>query len=97
MVVLGTPPERCNTPEGAVAQRALEGLTRSIGKEVKRAATAQLVYVESSAEGLIESTLRFLLSPKSAYVSGQVVRIGGGAPAAATIDWGRPLTDDVRS
>jgi 3-oxoacyl-[acyl-carrier protein] reductase len=95
VVVLATPPERCDTPERAVAQRALEGLTRSIGKEVKRGATAQLVYVEPSAEALIESTLRFLLSPKSAYVSGQVVRIAGGAPAAATVDWDQPLSDRI--
>ena len=65
------------------------GSTRSIGKEVKRGATAQLVYVEPAAEGQIESTLRFLLSPKSAYVSGQVVRIGRRRAAAAEIDWER--------
>ncbi len=36
----------------------------------------QLVYVAEGAETAIDSTLAFYLSPKSAYVSGQVVRIG---------------------
>ena len=78
LVVIGTPPETVAGSE-RVAQRALEGFTRSLGKEVGRGGTAQLVYVAEgpgdTAGGLL-STLAFLLSPKSAYVSGQVVRIG---------------------
>ena len=54
--------------------------------------TAQLVYVAPEAEGDIESTLRFLLSGRSAYVSGQVVRIGAGQPAIPA-DWEEPLED----
>ena len=38
-----------------------------------RGSTAQLVYVEPGAEDQLESTLRFFLSPRSAYVSGQPV------------------------
>jgi 3-oxoacyl-[acyl-carrier protein] reductase len=49
VVVLGTPPESCEDPQEAVAQRALEGLTRSLGKEVRRGATAQLVYVHPAS------------------------------------------------
>ena len=63
-------------PRAATAQRALEGFTRTAGKELKRGATSQLVYVADGAEKATDSTLRFLLSGKSAYVSGQVVRIG---------------------
>ena len=83
VIVLGTPPEACDAPPEAIAQRALEGLVRSIGKEVRRGATAQLVYVAPGAEDAIESTLRFLLSPRSAYVSGQVIRIGAPVAEAA--------------
>ncbi|MEV4346411.1 3-oxoacyl-ACP reductase [Actinoplanes sp. NPDC049596] len=75
---------------GGVAQRALEGLTRSIGKEFGRGITSQLVYVAPGGEGAIESTLRFLLSGRSAYVSGQVVVVGAGTPPAPA-DWDRPL------
>ncbi len=89
IVVLGRPPEVCDNPRRATAQRALEGLTRSLGKEVRRGCTAQLVYVAEGAESGIESTLRFLLSPRSAYVSGQVIRIT--APAQPVADWALPL------
>jgi 3-oxoacyl-[acyl-carrier protein] reductase len=57
-----------------VAQRALEGFVRSAGKEVRHGATANLVYAAPGAD--LESTLRFLLSGRSAYVSGQVIRVG---------------------
>lgn len=92
VVVLGRPPEGCSTARQATVQRALEGLTRSLGKELKKAITSQLVYVAEGAQDQLESTLRFLLSPRSAYVSAQVIRIGkpvgaGSAPA----DWAAPL------
>ena len=83
VVVLGTPPESARKPAEAVAQRALEGLTRAMGKEIGRGATVQLVYVEPGAEDQIAGTLRFFLSPRSAFVSGQVVRIGAGGGARA--------------
>lgn len=95
VIVLGTPPEDCSTPGAAIAQRALEGFVRSVGKEVRRGATAQLLYISPGAEDHIESTLRFFLSPKSAFVSGQLVRIGLSKVAADGIDWGRPLTGKV--
>ncbi len=90
VVVLGTPPEAAGSPKEATAQRALEGLTRSIGKEFGRGITAQLVYVAPGGEGAIESTVRFLLSGRSAYVSGQVIRVGAGT-ATPPGDWERPL------
>ena len=86
VVVLGTPPEQVSGAE-RVAQRALEGFTRSLGKENGRGGTVQLVYVAEGAEAATTSTLGFLLSPKSAYVSGQVVRIGAtGTTEAGTVD-----------
>src|SRR4051794_1799970 len=91
LVVIGTPPEQL-AGEARVAQRALEGFTRSLGKEVGRGGTSQLVYVAEGAEGALGSTLGFLLSPKSAYVSGQVVRIGTSQKVPAeTPDWQRPM------
>ena len=91
VVVLGTPAFGCDDPREATAQRALEGFTRSLGKEVGRGSTVQLVYVSPGAEGELDSTLRFLLSPRSAYVSGQVVRIGPGVAKAPKVDADRPL------
>jgi 3-oxoacyl-[acyl-carrier protein] reductase len=94
VIVLGTPPAASGSPGEAIAQRALEGFTRSVAKEVRRGATGQLVLVEPGAEDALESTLRFLLSPRSAYVSGQVVRVGR-AELAAVADWERPLDGRV--
>ena len=95
-VVIGTPPELLEG-EARVAQRALEGFTRSLGKEIGRGGTSQLVHVAEGAEGATTSTLGFLLSPKSAYVSGQVVRIGahGGQEAGPVADWQAPLAGRV--
>jgi 3-oxoacyl-[acyl-carrier protein] reductase len=94
VVVFGTPPEECASTAEATAQRALEGFMRSVGKELGRGSTAQLVQVSPGAEDNVESALRFLLSAKSAYVSGQVIRI---SPAAATApaDWDRPLDGKI--
>jgi 3-oxoacyl-[acyl-carrier protein] reductase len=56
------------------------------------------VYVAQGAEHDAEATLRFFLSPRSAYVSGQVVRIAAGAGGAGAdaseappFDWAQPL------
>ncbi len=92
VVVLGTPPAEAGSTRAATAQRALEGFTRSLGKEIGgRGSTAQLVLVGPGGEDQLDSTLRFLLSPRSAYVSGQVVRIGAGVAPTPEIDWERPL------
>ena len=73
-------------------QRALEGFVRSAGKEVRHGVTAQLVYAAPGAD--LESTLRFLLSGRSAYVSGQVIRVARAEPDRPA-DWERPLAGKV--
>ncbi|HVV91841.1 MAG TPA: 3-oxoacyl-ACP reductase [Hyphomicrobiales bacterium] len=92
VVVLGTTPSAAGSARAHTAQRALEGFTRSLAKEIGgKGATAQLVYVEPGAEDQLDSTLRFLLSPRSAYVDGQVIRIGKGVAPTPEIDWDLPL------
>lgn len=97
VVVFGTPPESVTPAGEKIAQRALEGFTRSVGKELRRGSTVQLVYVAKGAEQAVESTVRFLLSAKSAYVSGQVVRIAAPKPESvvAPDSWAAPLTGRV--
>jgi 3-oxoacyl-[acyl-carrier protein] reductase len=95
VVVLGTPSAGLPA-RAATAQRALEGFTRSLGKEIGRGIAVQLVYVAAGAEDQIDSTLRFLLSPRSAYVSGQVIRISPGVVQAPKLEWEQPL-DGVRA
>ncbi|MFA3841998.1 3-oxoacyl-ACP reductase [Streptomyces aureus] len=88
IVVLGAPLSRDDHHQAA-AQQALEGFVRSLGKETGRGRTVTLVRVEGPVAAA-ESTLRFLLSPKSAYVSGQVIEVAAGATTAPA-DWARPL------
>lgn len=60
VVVLGAPLD----PEDhhqAAAQQALEGFTRSLGKEIGRGRTVNLIRLTDASAA--ESTLRFLLSP----------------------------------
>ncbi|MEI2818699.1 MAG: 3-oxoacyl-ACP reductase [Marmoricola sp.] len=95
LIVVGSLPEQCHGSE-RVAQRALEGFTRSLGKEVGRGSTATLILVADGAEAAIDSTLAFVISPKSAYVSGQVIRIGAtGTTQAAAFDVDTPLAGQV--
>ncbi|MDT0345919.1 3-oxoacyl-ACP reductase [Streptomyces litchfieldiae] len=92
VLVLGTPPEAAATPGEAAAQRALEGFVRSLGKELRDGSTAHLLLIAPGAEDALESTVRFALSARSAYVSGQVLRLApGGAAAAEPADRDRPL------
>jgi 3-oxoacyl-[acyl-carrier protein] reductase len=96
VVVVGTPPATAGSARAHTAQRALEGFTRSLAKEIGgKGATAQLVYVEKGAEDQLDSTLRFLLSPRSAYVSGQVVWVGKGVTKTPELDWEQPLAGKV--
>jgi 3-oxoacyl-[acyl-carrier protein] reductase len=94
VLVLGTVPEQTGSAGERIAQRALEGFTRSLGKEIGNGGTVNLVYVAPGAENALESTLAFFLSPKSAYVSGQVVRVGatGTTEAEPVADPAKPLT-----
>jgi 3-oxoacyl-[acyl-carrier protein] reductase len=97
VLVLGTVPDQTDNNDERTAQRALEGFTRSLGKEIGNGSTVNLVYVAPGAESTIESTLSFFLSPKSAYVSGQVARLGatGTTEAEPVTDPAKPLTGKV--
>src|SRR4051794_26397599 len=97
VVVIGSLPDEAATESAAIAQRALEGFTRSLGKEIGNGSTANLVYVAKGAETSIASTLGFFLSPKSAYVSGQVIRVGatGITVAPEVKDFQKPLAGKV--
>lgn len=94
VVVIGRHPETAGSVAERATRRALEGLTRSVAKELREGATANLVLVTDGAEGAALGTVLFLLSGRSAYVDGQVFRIGDGeAPAPEDPD--RPLAGKV--
>jgi 3-oxoacyl-[acyl-carrier protein] reductase len=111
VVLVGTPPEDRAEAAPAATQRALEGFLRSLAKELRDGATANLIYAGSGikpgslpgAGRALESTLRFLLSARSAYVDGQVIRVNMTVPKGRSAivdvpvpaDWARPLAGRV--
>ena len=89
VVIVGTTPETAKSVSQSIAQRALKGFVKSVGKEFKKGIAANLIYVDAGAEANLESALRFAVSPRSAYVSGQVIRV---SPAEKVdVDWTKPL------
>jgi 3-oxoacyl-[acyl-carrier protein] reductase len=97
VVVVGTTPDETGNAHEHIAQRALEGFTRSLGKEMRRGATVSLVYLSAAAKAGatgLESTMRFILSAKSTYVDGQVFWVGAD-DSAPPADWDKPLDGKV--
>jgi 3-oxoacyl-[acyl-carrier protein] reductase len=94
VLVLGRPPQSAPSVEQAAVQRALLGLVKSLAKELRRGITAQLLAVAPGAEAQLEGCLRFLLSPRSAYVSGQCLTLEP-APPITPVDWHRPLAQQT--
>jgi 3-oxoacyl-[acyl-carrier protein] reductase len=97
IVVIGTTPEATGSVDERIAQRALEGFTRSLGKELQRGATIGLVYLPPDAKPAatgLESTVRFLLSAKSAYVDAQVFYLDA-SDSVPPADWDKPLDGKV--
>ncbi|PWJ24130.1 3-oxoacyl-[acyl-carrier protein] reductase [Branchiibius hedensis] len=97
VLIVGTPPAEQEEPEAAAAQQALEGIMRSIGKELLRGATANLIWLSRDAfdePEVLASPVRFFLSSRSAYVGGQPLRVGA-APVAEVEDWRVPLKGEV--
>lgn len=96
ILVVGLDSASTNTPAQAAAQRSLEGFVRSVGKEVgKKGATANLIWMAPTASRQLDSTVRFFLSSRSAYVSGQCVRITRSTKGANAISPTAPLRDKV--
>jgi len=96
LVVLGRPVGLQSTMASAAAQFALSGFVRSVAKEVgRKGATAQLLTVDAGAEDRLAGVLRFLLSPHSAFVSGQCLDISAIAQPPKNSSWLRPLDGKV--
>lgn len=89
VIILGLNPDNAKSIAQATAQRALEGFVKSVAKEFKKGITAQLLYVNADAVDNLESSLRFALSPRSAYVSGQVLYVQQADVVQQ--NWAKPL------
>lgn len=86
IIVLGRPPALTHTPAYAAAQAALEGFARSVAKEVGRlGATAHVVYVAVGAESRLDPLLRFLMSNRAAFLTGQPWHLDSSALAPPSL------------
>jgi 3-oxoacyl-[acyl-carrier protein] reductase len=94
VLVLADPPSDAGSPAQAAARQALEGLVRSVAKELRDGATANLLFVPAGAEASVPRPVRFFLSGRSAYVDGQVVTLAA-AHVPAVEDEERPLAGEV--
>lgn len=93
VLLLGTPPPLCKTAEAAACAAALTGIVKSLAKEIgRRGSTAQVLYVgtEPGAINALAAPLRFLLSRRSAFISGQTLTVN--AAAAASPDTPQPTS-----
>jgi len=97
VVVIGRPPAAQTTVEAAAAQAALEGFVRSVAKEIgKKGSTAQLLYLREGSEDKLAGPLRFILSSRSAYISGQPIYVNNVAsPSTSEPLWVTPLSGKV--
>lgn len=94
LVILGRSSH--DSPEAGAAQYALEGFVRSIAKEIgKQGSTAALVTVGEGAEARLPGVLRYVLSPRSAFVSGQRIDVTAAVRTSAGPRWTHPLEGKV--
>ncbi|WP_432559224.1 3-oxoacyl-ACP reductase [Granulicoccus sp. GXG6511] len=95
VVLIGTDPADLTDPGEVATQQALSGIVRSLGKELRAGATANLVYAPAAGghAASVANTVEFFLSGRSAYVAGQVLTLGAAEPRSQ--DRGRPLTGKV--
>lgn len=95
VLVLADPPAGAASPAQAAARQALEGLVRSLAKELRGGSTANLVLVPAGAEGSLAGPVRFFLSGRSAYVDGQVLTTSPADPDPRSEAPDAPLTGTV--
>lgn len=91
-IVVGRPPDGLKSANAAAAAAALEGFARSLAKEIgRKGATAHVVYVSKGAEDRLPPLLRYLLSDRSAFVTGQPWYVDARVPAPETVPEIRPF------
>ncbi|HKP61382.1 MAG TPA: 3-oxoacyl-ACP reductase [Polyangiales bacterium] len=96
VVLLGRPSAQASSLAQAATAQALEGLTRSIAKEIGgKGATANLIAVAAGAEARLPAALRFFLSSASAFVTAQPLRVTADVAWDDQDPWERPLANKV--
>ena len=96
IVVVGRPPESMGTPAEVAVQRSLTGFAKALAKELgAKGITSNVLEVAVGAEDRLGGPLAFLLSKRSAFVTGQTLAVDArvdGTPGAWSA---RPLDGKV--
>ncbi len=86
VIILATEADAVDGLEAKAVAQALDGIMRTVGKELRGGSTANLVLL---AEGVgpadLTSTLSFLIEGRSAFVSGQAWRVARSKVAHCTV------------
>lgn len=96
VVIIGRPPAEADSREAAAARNGLDGFMRSVAKELINGSTANSLVVSGGVGVTAPSvlgTLRYLLSGKSAFVTGQPIAVT--SEGEASDDAERPLAGKV--
>ncbi|MGO1833714.1 MAG: 3-oxoacyl-ACP reductase [Actinomycetaceae bacterium] len=96
VVVVYRDAEESDSPALAAARAGIDGFVRTVAKEMRGGATANGIALTGGVDAGAPSpagALRFLLSARSAFVSGQILHAGPGGSAPE--NWRRPLSGHV--
>jgi len=97
VVTLSRPATADDAPAVAAARQGVDGLLRSVAKELRGGATGNGVVLAPGVAVDAPSALgalRFFLSARSAFVDGQLLAVDSGA-GTLPADWDRPLEGRV--
>ena len=93
VVLLARGPAEADDWEAKAVAQALDGIDRTVGKELRKGATANLIQVGPDVSpAALASTLGFLLQGRSAFVDGQTWRVAAADAPSVTE---RPLEGRV--
>ena len=90
-------PQEAEDPAVRAARKGVEGMTRSLAHEMRAGGTANGVVLQNELDAAapgFAGALRFLLSGRSAFVSGQFITVGS-VNGALPQDWSEPLRGQV--
>ncbi|WP_426310685.1 3-oxoacyl-ACP reductase [Cellulosimicrobium sp. E-16] len=100
VVTISRAPADTDAPGLAAAREGVDGFLRSVAKELRYGATGNGIQVTDDApvdSVSVLAALRFLLSARSAFVDGQVLRVGASAADVGVTGtyWDQPLAGKV--
>lgn len=96
VIVIGRPADKAKDPVEGAARAALDGFVRSVAREIgRKGATANTIFVGGRAEKHLPGVLRFLLSERSAFITGQPFTVGASIRQKVEPQWVRPLDGKV--